>query len=57
MVKALLEVLLKISAEFMNLGNVCLLLDENTVHMVDRVLLTHVVVVLAEELGILCIVT
>jgi hypothetical protein len=57
MVKALLEVLLKVSAEFMNLGNVGLLLDENTVHMVDRVLLTHVVVVLAEELGILCIVT
>jgi hypothetical protein len=57
MVKALLEVLLKISAEFMNLGNACLLLDENTVHMVDGVLLTHVVVVLAEELGILCIVT
>jgi len=57
MVKALLEVLLKVSAEFMNLGNVGLLLDENTVHMVDRVLLTHVVVVLAEELGILCIFT
>jgi hypothetical protein len=41
----------------MHLGNVGLLLDEDSIHMVDGVLLTHVVVVLAEELGILRIVT
>jgi hypothetical protein len=41
----------------MHFGDIRLLLDQDTVHMVDGVLLTHVIVVLAEELGILCILT
>ena len=49
--------LLEVGAEFVHLGDVRLLLDQDTVHMVDGVLLTHVIVIFAQELGILCILT